>query len=47
MDDDDAAIKAYGARLLSILEAAPALAEGKRNELAPRALSFSLGATCQ
>jgi Protein of unknown function (DUF3987) len=31
--DDDAAIKAYGARLLSIFETPPALAEGKRNEL--------------
>jgi len=38
---DDAAIKAYGARLLYILEADPALAEGKRNELAPRALPLS------
>ena len=45
IDDDDAAIKAYRARLLSILEAAPALAEGKRNELAPRALPLSLDAT--
>jgi hypothetical protein len=42
--DDDAAIKAYGARLLSILEAEPALAEGKRNELKPRALPFSANA---
>jgi hypothetical protein len=39
--DDDAAIKTYGARLLHILEAGPALAEGKRNELAPRALPLS------
>jgi len=43
--DDDAAIKAYGARLLHILEAEPALAEGKRNELAPRALPLSAEAT--
>jgi Protein of unknown function (DUF3987) len=42
---DDAAIKAYGARLLSILEAEPALAEGKRNELDPRALPLSAAAT--
>jgi hypothetical protein len=43
--DDDAAIKAYGARLLLILETPPALAEGKRNELAPRALPLSIEAT--
>ena len=42
---DNAAIKAYGARLLSILEAEPELAPGKRNELAPRALPLSADAT--
>lgn len=39
--DDVASIRAYGARMLSILEAEPALAEGKRNELEPRALPLS------
>lgn len=40
----DAAIRRYGARLLSILEAAMPMAEGKRNELAPRRLTLSAGA---
>ena len=40
-----ATIKAYGARLLSILEAEPALEHGTRNELAPRALTISADAT--
>jgi hypothetical protein len=40
-----ATIKAYGARLLSILEAEPALEPGTRNELAPRALPISASAT--
>jgi hypothetical protein len=40
-----ATIKAYGARLLSILEAKPALEPGTRNELAPRALPISASAT--
>ncbi|WP_152048271.1 YfjI family protein [Aureimonas psammosilenae] len=38
---DDAAIRAYGARTLSILEAPLPLADGKRNELQPRSLKFS------
>jgi hypothetical protein len=38
---DAATIRAYGARLLSILEKPPALAEGKRNELDPPALVMS------
>ncbi|MFM2149843.1 MAG: hypothetical protein RLZZ187_2149 [Pseudomonadota bacterium] len=37
----DAAIRRYGARLLSILEAPMPMAEGKRNELAPRRLPLS------
>jgi Protein of unknown function (DUF3987)/Toprim domain len=43
--NDVAAIKAYGARLLSILEADLPLEPGKRNELTPRALPISAGAT--
>jgi hypothetical protein len=39
--DDDAAIRAYGARILSILEAPWPLAEGSRNELKPRVLTIS------
>ena len=35
---DDAAIRSYGARILSLLENPGALAEGKRNELDPPAL---------
>ena len=35
---DDAAIRCYGARILSLLEHPGALAEGKRNELDPPAL---------
>lgn len=42
--NDVAAINAYGARLHSILEAKPALAPGKRNELEPRALLMSAAA---
>lgn len=38
---DDAAIAAYGARLLSLLEAPWPLADGKRNELEPRALDMT------
>jgi Protein of unknown function (DUF3987) len=38
---DAATIKAYGARLLSILEKPPALAAGKRNELDPPVLIMS------
>jgi hypothetical protein len=37
----DASIRRYGARLLSILEAPMPMAEGKRNELAPRRLPLS------
>jgi hypothetical protein len=40
----DAAMRRYGARLLSILEAPMPMAEGKRNELAPRRLTLSAGA---
>ena len=36
--DEDSAIRTYGARMLSILEATPALADGTRNELEPRDL---------
>jgi hypothetical protein len=39
--EEDEAIRAYAARLLTVLEARPAMAEGKRNELAPRALPLS------
>jgi Protein of unknown function (DUF3987) len=38
---DDEAIRTYGARLLSILEADVPLEPGTRNELAPRVLSIS------
>lgn len=38
---DDVAIKAYGARLLSILETTAALASNKRNELAPPELAIA------
>ena len=38
---DEAAIKAYGARLLSLLETPWPLASGKANELDPRPLSMS------
>lgn len=41
---DEAAIKAYGARILSILEAPAPMADGAENELAPRALPMSAGA---
>jgi len=37
----DAAIRAYGARLLSLLERAPTLAAGTRNVLAPRPLPLT------
>ena len=36
----DTAIRTFGARILSLLEARWALAEGKRNELEPRVLSI-------
>jgi hypothetical protein len=42
--NDVAAINAYGARLLSILEADPTLEPGTRNELTPRALTISADA---
>jgi hypothetical protein len=38
---DETAIKAYGGRILTILEADPPLEPGTRNELAPRELSIS------
>jgi uncharacterized protein DUF3987 len=43
--EEDAAVRAYGARVLAILEACAPMAEGKRNELAPRALPLSAEAT--
>jgi hypothetical protein len=39
--DDDAAIRTYGARILSILEAPWPLAKGSRNELEPRVLTIA------
>jgi hypothetical protein len=39
--NDDAAINAYGARILSILEQPATMADGAVNELAPRALPMS------
>ena len=39
--DDDSAIRAYGARILAILEAPWPLAEGRRNELVPRVLTIT------
>jgi hypothetical protein len=42
--NDQAAINAYGARLLSILEAEPLLEPGKRNERAPKDLPMSADA---
>jgi hypothetical protein len=39
--EEEAAIRAYGARILAILEARPTMAEGKRNELEPRTLPLS------
>jgi hypothetical protein len=39
--DDDADIRAYGARLLSILEARWPLAEGERNELDPPVVTIA------
>ena len=41
LPEDDAAIRAYGARILSILEAPWPLAEGRRNELEPRVLRMT------
>jgi hypothetical protein len=41
---DEAAIKAYGARILSILETSAPIADGAPNELAPRALPLSTDA---
>jgi|BarGraIncu00222A_1022003.scaffolds.fasta_scaffold23683_3 hypothetical protein len=41
--NDEAAIKAYGVRLLSILEVEPPVEPGKRNELAPRDLQTLFG----
>jgi Protein of unknown function (DUF3987) len=45
--DADAAMRAYGARLLDIFELPLPLAEGKRNELAPRELKLSRAAHAQ
>lgn len=42
--EDESAIYAYGARILSLLEAAWPLAEGKVNELEPRALTMDADA---
>ena len=42
---DEAAIRAYGARILSLLETPPALEPGTRNELLPPALPISGDAT--
>lgn len=42
--DDDAAIRAYGKRVLDILEAPWPLADGGRNELKPRTLRMSADA---
>lgn len=42
--EDDAAIRSYGARILSILEAPWPLIEGRRNELEPRVLSIAADA---
>jgi hypothetical protein len=39
--DDDAAIRTYGVRILSILEAPWPLAKGSRNELEPRVLTIA------
>jgi hypothetical protein len=44
---DGAAIRAYGARILSLLETPPALEPGTRNELAPPALPISEAATIE
>lgn len=41
---DEASIRSYGARLLSILEAPAKMAEGKRNELEPATLVMSSAA---
>ena len=41
LPEEEKAITAYGARILSILETRPTLAAGKRNELEPRALPLS------
>jgi hypothetical protein len=41
---DEAAIKAYGARILSLLETPAPMVEGSPNELAPRALPLSADA---
>jgi hypothetical protein len=43
-EKDENAIRAYGERILEILEEPPALAPEKRNELAPRTLPFSKNA---
>ena len=40
-EEDEAAIRAYGARILSLLESPWPFAEGKRNELDPRGLTLT------
>lgn len=45
--EDDATIRAYGAWMLSILERAPALAPGTRNEMDPRVLPLSEAAAAR
>ncbi|MCO5132448.1 MAG: DUF3987 domain-containing protein [Xanthobacteraceae bacterium] len=42
--EDDAAIRSYGARILSILEAPWPLIDGRRNELEPRVLTITADA---
>lgn len=42
--EDDAAIRAYGARILSILEAPWPIVDGRRNELEPRTLVMTTDA---
>jgi hypothetical protein len=43
--EEDAAIRAYGKRILEVLEAQWPLADGRSNELAPRALAIADDAT--
>jgi uncharacterized protein DUF3987 len=43
-DDSDRAVRAYGKRLLDILELPPPLAVGKQNELAPREVKLTVEA---
>jgi hypothetical protein len=41
---DDRAIRAYGGQMLRLLERSPQMAEGQRNELAPRIIPLSAAA---